>query len=396
MPSPPSVGEAFFNLMAKYFFFFLSCVFFVACQSDEPTPVPAEKPFTERCLLVWLAGDNDLSSEVSAKIAGLAAGYYGAEQEDARILVYSDKRGAYPQITEINSRGELITIETYPPLNSASGETVERILSRMIELCPANSYGLIVFSHATGWLPQGAFSDPYNFASDTLSRSILDDNGEQLNTDVFANSIPLPPTGKYEYIVFENCLTAGIEIVYPLKEKAKHLLVSSAEVLAPGFKDIYPDALKYLLQQNADVVAFAKAFFNHCNSLQDPYRSATVSVINTAALDELASTLQGFYSIAPLEQYYIKDFQRFNRHEYTLFFDLEEAVETIAPDKLSAFRTALGNAIEYSAATPYFTKGQNYFLTINRHCGLTTYLPQKSFPDLNEEYRRTTWHKATH
>lgn len=362
----------------------------------------------DRTVLVWLAGDNDLSGEVSRKAAALAQGYYKAAngsgeaaQTASRLIIYADRRGEYPCLYEVSGRGELETIETYTPQNSASGETLRRVLTDMMARCPARSYGLIVFSHSTGWLPQGALDNPSGYGKQQetappVTRTMFDDNGTQMDMDEFAGQLPLPPDGSpYDYIVFESCFTAGVETAYALRDKADRLLVSSAEVLSPGFEEVYPDALELLLRRDADVTGFARACFDSYDAKEGAYRSATLSVIRTDALDALAEAMDGALTAEPLDEVSAASLQRFNRHDYGLFFDLGECAELFAPQRYPAICSAIDAAVEYAAATPEFMRGYRNGFSIGHHCGLTLYMPQAAFPGLNAAYADTEWSRRT-
>ena len=162
--------------MNKWVLLILSLLLFSACEKDEPVP---DVHISERTVLVWLAGDNNLYSEVPHKLSALAEGFRNAAPSDCRLLVYADRRGNYPQLIEIMPDGNQSVLETYPAQNSASPETFSRFLNYMIETAPARHYGLILFSHATGWLPQGALENP-SLEEKPLSRTVFDDNGEQM------------------------------------------------------------------------------------------------------------------------------------------------------------------------------------------------------------------------
>lgn len=388
--------------MNRLLLYILTVLFFVSC-SDDSNELPSMDTTVERTVLVWLAGDNNLSTEVPRKIAALARGYINAGRKDARLLIYSDQRGDYPQLIEIVGQGEIKKLSTYPAQNSASPETFNRILSEMMAQAPAKHYGMIVFSHATGWLPQGALEHPTDFekvhsdANTTQSRTILDDNGEQMSISDFANTLPLPPAGRFDYIVFENCFTAGIELVYELRDKTDKLLVSSAEILSPGFEDIYSQNLVLLMQSTPDLIGFAKAYYDYRNAMTGNYCSATVSVINTAAIEPLAELTGSIEAVAlPIDEDILPQLQRFNRHKYTLFFDLAEYLETRCPSRAADIQSAIKNAVEYSACTASFISGYTNGFNIHRHSGLTTYIPQSGFPALNAEYYKTSWYKSTH
>lgn len=388
----PEREPLFYQIMDRLLLLLL-LVLLVSCKGEEDEPVADST--TERTVLVWLAGDNNLSSEVPRKISALAQGYLAAKQPDTRLLIYADRRNDYPQLIEITGKGELKILATYPAHNSASPETLNRMLTEMMATAPARSYGLILFSHATGWLPTGALEHPTDyFEAKSLSRSIFDDNGDQMSIQDFAKALPCA----FDYITFENCFTAGIEVAYELRNKADRILVSSAEILSPGFEEIYFSSLGLLMQPDADLNSFAQKYFEYRNAMSGNHRSATVSVINTYAVGALADLARSIESsTVPIPEEDLQFMQRFNRHNYTLFFDLAEYLEMRAPDRETEISAAISNAVEYAANTATFMPGSSYNgFHIDRHCGLTTYIPQSRFPELNEEYYKTEWYKATH
>lgn len=119
-------------------------------------------------------------------------------------------------------------------------------------------------------------------------------------------------------------------------------------------------------------------------------------MINTSAMPQLASLVSEIIGEAtPLDEEKLKTMQRFNRHDYTLFFDLEEYLCELAPDRATEIRTAISEAVEYAAATADFMPTYDHGFHIARHCGLTVYIPQTRFPALNAAYTETAWHRAT-
>lgn len=376
--------------MNKWILLILSLFLLSACEKDEPVP---DVHVSERTVLVWLAGDNNLYSEVPHKLSALAEGFRNTVPEDCRLLVYADRRGSYPQLIEILPDGNQSVLETYPAQNSASPETLSRFLNYMMETAPARHYGLILFSHATGWLPQGALENP-SLEEKPLSRTVFDDNGEQMTLAELADAIPADV--KFDYIVFENCFMGGAEVAYALRDNAARLLVSSAEILSPGFEGIYSSSLCRLLAPIPDLSGFAADYYNYRNAKSGNHRSATVSVINTSAMPQLASLVSEIICEAsPLDEEKMKTMQRFNRHDYTLFFDLEEYLCELAPDRANEIHTAISEAVEYAAATTDFMPTYDHGFNIARHCGLTVYIPQSRFPALNTAYTETAWYKAS-
>lgn len=343
--------------------------------------------------MVWLAGDNNLYSEVSSKISALAEGFRNSNNENCRLIIYADYRGHYPQLIEIDATGEQQIIETYPAQNSASSETLHRVLLKMKEIAPAEKYGLIIFSHATGWLPQGSLENP-TLEDKTLSRSICDDNGDQMPLSEFAEAIPSELD--LDYIIFENCFMSGVEVAQALQGKTHRILASSAEILSPGFQEIYGKSFEKLLSTYPDLSGFASDYYLYRMEKSGNYRSATVSVLNLDNMKTLTNLANSIFAQSDdLNDDELEAMQRFNRHSYTLFFDLEEYLTMLALERKTEIKTTIEGVVEYRSATPEFMPTYSHGFQIRMHCGLTVYIPQEIFPALNQEYEKTDWYKAT-
>jgi hypothetical protein len=125
-----------------------------------------------------LGVDNSFHAEARQKIETLKANW--GKAMDGNLLVYADA-GEKPVLVHIyhtDLRGNVAdTVETYPPENSASPETLTRVLNRVKQYRLAQSYGLLVLSHATDWLP-AAMSDPK-----PVLKSVILDRGTNENAN---------------------------------------------------------------------------------------------------------------------------------------------------------------------------------------------------------------------
>lgn len=367
-------------------FFLLAAV---SCSSEAEL---ADGAAPCRTVLVYLAGDNSLSDEVGAKTDALVAGWRNRRDN---LLIYRDSRdaGGTPSLLKVEGDAEhpyAKVVKEYPESNSASPEIFSEVLRDVTTGYPAPSYGLLVFSHGTGWLPEGSYTNP---RSGALSlRSIMEDNGREMAIAGFADAIP---DGQFDFIVLEACLMASVEVAWELRGKADYLLASSAEILSPGFTPVYPAVLEALFRQpEADLQAVADSYYGHCNSLEAPYRSATVSVVRLDRMDELAEAMRGVYAcIADIPEEWAGEVQCFDRSEDRLFFDLGCLLERIkeegGPEARRAATVAgnvLTGTVAGKAATPFFVD-----IPVFAHSGLTTYIEQGGYPWLNTAWRRTSW-----
>ena len=69
-------------------------------------------------------------------------------------------------------------------------------------------------------------------------------------------------------------------------------MASSAPVVSPGFTPIYAGSISCLLEEAADLQRFAENYFHYWNLMEGDKRSATISIIKTAGLSNLANLIR--------------------------------------------------------------------------------------------------------
>lgn len=354
-------------------------VVFVSCKKDIVVPAPS----SQRTLLVFMGGDNNLSKETYDKLEALRQ---SATSTMGRLLVFQDVPNGGARLLEIkygqSAKGEITLLKTYGEVNSLDPLLSKQVLNDMASFAPSSSYGLLYFSHGSGWLPQRALTQPFDF---------LPNAADDAGFSALAQAIP---DHFFDFIVFESCFTSGIEVLYELKDKTNFVLSSSAEIISPGFTEIYNQLLPLLYQPEADLKACAQLYFNHYNQQSSYSRSATVSVTDMKALPALADWVkQNVKGGLPADQ--LKDIQHFDRfYGYQLFFDFEDYYQRLSPvNSHPQLSVLLQQAVPYKAATAQFLKNYNGF-DISVFSGLTSYIPQNGFGSLNIIYNNLKWTRA--
>lgn len=353
-----------------------------------------------RTLLVYVALDNSLYGEMEDVQASLMEGWGNAEIDGTLLLFADTRRGGNPVLINIKKlKGEVIsdTIRTYTNDNSASPELLRQVIADTKLFAPANSYGMLLFSHASGWLPANAFINPLKWeagldnSSKIGSRSIFEDNGREMEFHDFVEAIP---DGMFEFIASEMCFMSSVETAFALRNKTDYLLAAAPEVLSPGFEPIYRTSLGLLYKTKPDLEGFAQAFFDYFNGLQGEYKSAAISVVKTSEMQALANFTR---TVAPeLTQDQIDAVQHYDRipprsssFPY-LFFDYRDYIDQVATDaQMNELDVLLDKAVIFKRSTP---KLINIF--IPKHSGLSVYIPQERLPKLNKAYEETDWWKA--
>lgn len=340
-----------------------------------------------RTVLFYMAGDNSLGGETQEKIDALAEAWNIGG--DNHLLVYQDRGGKQsPRLLEIKTgtgdtgctgdKGRIEVLEEYEEENSASSRVFARVLGDMATHYPGADYGLVMFSHGSGWLPEGTYS--------SVTRSVAMDGNREFDLQDFAGCIP---QGQFRFIIFESCLMAGVEVAYELQGKTDYILASSAEIVSPGFTPLYGKMLPLLYNHDPKLEQFAGEYFNYYNSLADDMRSATVSVIRPSGLAPLKGLLaQAERRIDYWGNVKRDDIQAFDRQSTHLFYDLQGYLREIGtPQENQTLADILRQSVTYKASTESFMPSAAGGFQIEEHCGLTIYIPVISF-EHTERYKK--------
>ena len=360
--------ENFWRCLRTAGIVFLMILFAAGCNKDDICQDIAPV----RTILYYMGGDNNLSGEVAVKTARLQNVLV---PQGCRLLVYCDTRGGDPQLLDVGN-GRISPVCSYPADNSADPAVFAAVFDRVRNLYPAPSYGLAVFSHASGWMPAGSYAS-------LALRSIVTDGADEMEIPAFAAAIP---DGSLDFILFEACHMAGIEVAWELKTKTRHIVASSAELVSPGFDPVYEEAMPLLFQPKADLEGFCRIIEANYQRRGAEYASLTLSLIATAGLDEIASVLHGEQPCAN------NDVQSFDRYGKGLFYDLYDGYRNLSDDKRATLRSAIDACVVWKGATAEFMPSYGGF-SIRFHSGLTTYIPNERRRELNEAYKKTAWHR---
>lgn len=353
--------------------------FLLSCNKNE------EKTLPQRTVLIYMAGDNSLSSFVEYNMKMIEEGCKNADLENGNIIAYIDERGATPGLYQSRKDKNGIVsrnlIKEYEEENSASPENLRSVITTVKEQFPSESMGIVLWSHGTAWLPSNLDSYLRSFGQDGNNYMELDDLSYVLNDFHF------------DFILFDACYMASVEVVYALRNCTDYIIGSATEILADGFP--YNEITPMLL--NADVTGIADSFYNHYDQMSGVSRSASVSVVKTSELDNLADACRNILSRQTEESLYNIDLYQVQALEYLTWnnhklYDMEDYLSQIASnEEYTNLKTAMDKAIIYKACTP-----ENYFaqcgsIAIDKFSGLSIYAYQKNYPKLNDWYDQLEW-----
>ncbi|MDR1340734.1 MAG: hypothetical protein LBK58_11880 [Prevotellaceae bacterium] len=339
---------------------------FASCSKDEYTePVRAE-----RTVIAYMAADNDMSDVVPVDLEEMKRAY---RETGVNLLVLMDMSNETPYLLKITENGEQ-KIKTYQEFNSADPASMNKLLGEIIEMYPAESYGLILWSHGTSWLPSGV----------QLKSFALDGN-RQMNIPDLAAALPV----KFDFILFDACLMGAVEVAYELRNSADYIIASPTEIIDSGFP--YDEVVPELLKPSVNLSMVAQKYFDYYNALDGDYRSATVSLIDTKELENLAKLTAELISGNEISENFDRtEVQRLDVYGEQYTFDFADFINRAFPSaNRDAFMAQLGKTVLYRAHTPAFLNEYR----IETYCGLSCYIPASGRTDLNAYYQSLQWYR---
>jgi hypothetical protein len=338
----------------------------VSCSKKQETPLPAE-----RTVIVYMVADNSLNSQVDKDLNEMELGW--DKTNNGRLVVYVDQSRKTPYVLEIvpDRTSGVVSPEVikYGEQNSCSIEVMNKVLSDIKQRYPAKSYGLILWSHASGWLP----------APSPTTRVFGEDGNNTMEIYDLAKL-----SGKYEFIAFDACNMSGIEVVYELRNCTEYLLASVTEVLEGGFP--YDRIISHLFKPKADIVAVAQEFMTYYRNYY--YPAGAMTVTDVRKINELAAITASIIkkygaAIADIDLSAIQKYEK-----ELIFFDFKDYIEAIAGNtpEWQSFVAALNAAVIFEDHTPQILD----IAEIQRSCGLNCYIPGH-YPALDFYYQRIEW-----
>ena len=433
-------------------------VLVVSCELFETNPVPkgwndgpqagesevehkerTETESTRKVLLLYSAGYNSLRGYLKEDLEDLTKGYVPRDGfKDDVLLVLSHlnaKGGDYKTPTEpvlyrltTNRAGKVVadTLLRLTPGPVTTKEFVQEVLTYVHDRFPAQSYGMVFSSHASGWLPPGYYAKPEDKYSDSITwdaprrrlsysgpvpvywpepdegpavKSIgkeqIDVQSYEMTLREFAGAFPM----HFDYILIDACLMGGVEVAWEFRNICDGVGFSQAEVLAEGFD--YTKITHHLLEnETPDPVAVCEDYFNYYDAQKGTFRSATISFVDCRQLDPLATVCKALFakyrtSLSTLDHTSVQNFgHRISGYNHSWYFDLKDMLTKAdaTQEDLEALQQALDGCIVYKAATPVLLGS----IPINAFSGLTVHLPAYGTDFLNNYYKENvSWNDAT-
>lgn len=379
----------------------------LASCSDEPeTAVPrafendaVSNGKTGRSVLVYMLADNSLGADGYDRenLAEMIQAAQDGKLGNNRLVIYHDDRKASaPMLKEVTPSGLKILKVYENSLLSTDRRRMQEAIDDFKKVAPAEHYGLIFWSHATGW----PLANIANNATDITPQWVGEDRGNYM--DITDLSAALQGAG-FDYVYFDCCHMASVEALYELRHTADWFVASAAELPAEGMP--YYRTLPYLMPAEPDLVAAAKATYDKYDNLTGVGRTSTMSVINASALDGLADATRRLlnHGVHLPSDYTGQPFQRTSYGSPCYLYDFEDYIHNLQFERsdeiaeggqlkgsqlISQWEAALSEAVVYQASTPWIFNT----IKVDHHCGLTTFILRCPVDANKQGYCNLEWY----
>lgn len=390
----------------KVQFLSIACVLILLLSSCEQKSEMIIHTPGERTVLVYFAADNNLSRYVQYDIDEMMEGMKEYPLSVSQhLLVYVDK-GGEAHLSEITNRGGEIceeVIKIYPDRNSTGLAETQEVFNDVFgnPAYMAESYGLVYWSHAEGWIP-------YPLPS---TRWIGQDTGQGsqcMNLSEFKQLLEGAP--HFDFILFDACFMQSIEVAYELRNYADYYIASPTET--PGTGAPYDAILPYMFKKGM-AERLAGVYFNVYNESYNPEiisdspwtMGAAICVLETAQLEALADATRealqsleipsGSGTLTTVLRQNIFDYDKRSSSLHIGYYDLPQIMQRLTEaDGYEAWQQAYDRAVVYWETTPTVFSSFVRNFSMQGTNGVSHYLPSSPDVEACEPYHSLEWYEA--
>lgn len=398
----------------RFKLYFILCVclsaLFVSCEDNEDTPRP-EPLDGSRTVLVYIVADhnglneNDNNRDFADRdIQEMLQGMKSVDTSLFNLLVYVDDNNA-PVLFRIgkDSKGNTYKdiLKEYNEQVSTDVSVMKEVLNRAFYEYPADSYGLVYWSHGEGWIPY-----PLRATSKASTRWIGQDCGDgdsRMDISEFASVLASAP--HMDFIMFDACFMLSVEVAYELREFTDYYIGSPSENPGPGAP--YDQIVPLMFRKNA-AIEMAMGYFDTYNALyrdgieiaNDNWTGGTaIGVLRTEALEDLAEATKKALTGATMDNAGLRQ-HVFNYDKrsafssyYVGYFDLVGMMDNLlSEDAFTVWKKTFDAALSYWNTTERIYSMYAYMFSMKGALGVTHYIPNANNSTALSAYRSTAWY----
>lgn len=334
-----------------------SLIFFASCTYESynsHTEFVASKN-----IILYIEGNNNLNSISDSIVHALMRDPEIKSSKNSYLsIVYDDTDST--KIIDVTKDLKI----SYSKQNALDGKILNKLISQCIDIHPAKEYGLILWSHGTGWIR----------TNDT--RSFGYDNGKDMNIEELSKSIPM----KFDFIVFDACYMSCVEVIAELKDKSTFIIASPEEVPSDGIIDTH--SMNFLMNDSSLSTRLLFLCNNYKNKFFDYKKEVSLALIKTDSVVALMNKIKN-HRPCRISENMVQRMKYYTFRNYKLFFDLKDVLDI---DDFNDLNFDLSNLVRYKVYSGLVKKDG---------AGLSIFLPLNCNRMYYNSYKGTYWNIYT-
>ena len=377
------------------------CGILLLASCDKDNNVPSGE-LLDKTVILYITGDNDLSSNAVDNITALTEGSAGLGEKN-KIVVFADTCNKKPMKLVI-SNGMVETQEEYESeFYMTSPTMMKTLLTSAMNDYKAKSYGLILWGHSTGWLVE-------KDAIKTRGYGYDNNGGGTAMTRIWINYPSIASTleslpSKFDFIIGDCCLLQCAEVAYELRKCTDYIIGSPSET--PAFGIPYKEIVPYLFGSSTDsYLKIADAITDHTKYVEGTKYNTPSSVIKTSGMDTLATATKKVIEqgLLPSPLYTTKAIYYFKYGGMNIMYDMNNIFATnVDATAYNEWKKAFDAAVVYKKPSKRWMTSYNwdgdFTVTDDNYGGMSMYFPMGHYDKMtgyrpNEDIKTTQWYKA--
>lgn len=398
--------------MKKVLLYIVSLLILGACSDEIPGYHQSLR--AKRVILAYLVANNNLDNYIMKNVQWMYQSLSTAQDTCTLVVYYkpysSNKYLETAEILEFQTDGygkingqEVLTGSSLTTENviaqakhhqarlgiATDPNIMKENLRMMQDIAPAESYGLIFGSHASGCFP----------FLNALSRSFGQDGDENNTIDIPRLATTLEqsfPSGNLEFTLFDACMMGTAEVFYELRNATRYCVASAMETPALGFP--YD---RFFIDLYKDVIDYSKICSETIQFNKENNSWGTYAAVDCTAMGEVAQAIQSelLSHQSELQTLDYTQVQQYGYGQYKYFsFDVVDFISQLNGGVVPA---NVQNSMDKAVIAKDCLDGEEYpLMTLRidpeRFCGMGMYFPGRNISYTWDRYYQSSiaWYNA--
>lgn len=369
----------------------LLSVAFTACQQNIETIHYDNSP--DHTLLIYMAGDNSLSSYVKSNLYSIGKGMLASEIP-LNVVIFRDNKTNkenLPVLYQLRRRENEEQLDTVylkrwkEDVNSADPEVMAEAISLTFNRFDTEVKGVEIWSHGLSWIPGSSYT-PTALSAQTRAMEYVGVDEQQFG-EIWDIRKAILQTGIHlDYMLFDACHMSTAEVAYEFRDLCDYMMASPTEIMGDGFP--YKEMIQSLsqIQDKEQLEIGLTAAYDDFATLYA--QNGSFCLLRTQGLEQLyQACLQLHQATADIRQQWretpmpnqkkIQYFGRESTYSRYFFYDLLNWAAVLDPEDNHGYhnvKQALNQCVIKHYASQWFHASTSIYIA--QCCGLALSIPE--------------------